>query len=50
MKWHTWNYDLSTKPDTDILTNRHMRVWFLILFANSNRIGRALLLGCSMWM
>ena len=24
MKRHAWNYDLSTKPDKDILTNRHL--------------------------
>ena len=25
MKRHAWNYDLSKKPDKDILTNRHIR-------------------------
>ena len=24
MRRHAWNCDLSTKPGTDILTNRHM--------------------------
>ena len=27
LRRHAWNCDLSTKPGTDILTNRHIYIW-----------------------
>ena len=32
MRRHAWNCDLSTKPGTDILTNRHIYIYIYIVY------------------
>ena len=34
MRRHAWNCDLSTKPGTDILTNRHIYIYILVTTAS----------------